>query len=268
MPEYLYVSNSFAYNYSLKDADIVFLGIPFSSTSISSSSIYGPLMVRESLKLIEGYDEESKQNIFKKFKFCDIGDLEVVPGSYKLTAKRIRNTLKEIREINKRAFLIFIGGEHLITLPIIETLKPRTIIQLDAHRDLRKEYLGKKFSHTTWAYYATKECNIVQIGTRSCSEDEEMVARELGIKNSLEDVKEPIYLTVDVDVFDPCYVNTGLPAYGGLLLKDVFEIIKKLNGKKIIGMDITEIAENTLPSKTGFLASEIIKKVLSSLNIR
>ena len=263
MSDLLYVSNSFAYNYSIQEADVIFLGIPFSSTSISCSSIFGPVLTRESLKLAEGYEEVPGRDVFKSLKVCDIGDLDVVPGDYSLTAERINETIKEIREVNKKAFLVFIGGEHLITLPIAEALKPKTIVQLDAHMDLRKDYLGNDFSHTTWAYHAKKKlnCDLVQIGARSFCEQEKKTAEEFGVVNDIKNPKEPIYLTVDMDVFDPRYVKTGLPVYNGLSPERVFEIIEKLKGKKLIGMDIVEIADNSLPSNTGFLAAEIIRKV-------
>jgi len=264
MSKLLYTTNSFvSYNYPLEEANVVFVGIPFSSTSVSCSSQFGPVIVRESMRLTEDYDKKTNKNLFKELKVCDIGNLEVVPGSYHLTAERIKETIKEIQDESK-AFLISVGGEHLITLPIAEALKPKTVIQLDAHRDLRKDYLGKKFSHTTWAYHLLQSlnCNLVQIGVREVSKDEEELANKLDIKDEIKNLKEPIYLTIDIDVFDPCYVKTGLPVSNGLKPRDVFDIIEKLRGKKLVGMDITEIADNSLPSNTGFLCAEIVKRVL------
>ncbi|MCX6818383.1 MAG: arginase family protein, partial [Candidatus Aenigmarchaeota archaeon] len=116
-----YASNSFvSYNYPLKEADVIFLGVPFASTSMSKTSMYGPVMVREALKLKEDFIKDV--NLFEKLKLCDLGDLEIVPGSYELTAKRIKETIQDLLSINKKAFLIFIGGEHSITLPITEAL--------------------------------------------------------------------------------------------------------------------------------------------------
>jgi agmatinase len=268
MPEFLYVSNSFVpYNYPVEEAEVIFLGIPFSSTSISDSSAYGPVMVREALKLIEGLDQKSGLD-FTSMKICDLGDLEIVPGSYELTAERVRETIRQIRELNSKAFLVILGGEHLVTLPVVECLKPKTIIQLDAHMDLRNDYLGNAYSHATWARRAKEKlnCEIIQIGTREASAEEIEAEKQLGIKKGPDAIKsasEPIYLTVDMDVFDPCYVETGFPVSNGLTPKEVFEIIEKLKGKNVIGMDINEISSRELPSKTGFLAAEVIRKVLS-----
>lgn len=270
MAEFMYTSNTFVpYNYPVEEAKIVFLGIPFSSTSISDSSNFGPVMVRESLRITEPLDPKTKKN-FMKEKICDLGNIEVVPGSYNLTAERIKETVKEIREANPDALIMSIGGDHLISLPLVEALKPKTVIQLDAHRDLRENFLGNEYSHATWAYHAVKStgCNLIQIGAREIGEEEIEIEKKLGVKNSIDAIKnaiEPIYLTIDMDVFDPCYVETGFPVSCGMKPKDVFEIIEMLKGKKIIGIDINEISSRELPSKTGFLASEIIRKIIATI---
>lgn len=264
----LYTSNTFvSYNHPLKEANVVFLGVPFASTSISAHSIYGPLMVRESLKLIEDYIPEKNANLFGKLKVCDIGDIEPVPGSFELTAKRIKETIIDIRSENKKAFLICIGGEHSITLPLTEAMKPKTIIQLDAHSDTRKDYLGGH-SHQAWAYHASKYAKIIQVGVRTWNKEEtDFVKKNKNVSafsfdefiRSKIKIESPVHLTIDVDVFSPAFVETGLPE-GSMTPEQAFRIIEKI---KCDSMDITEIADNKLPSKTGFLAAEMIKKILA-----
>ncbi len=258
----LYTSNTFVpYNYPLEEADVVFLGIPFVSTSISKPALYGPLIVRESLKIKEDYLDGI--NIFGSLKVCDLGNLEVVPGSYELTAERIRNTIDDIRTVNKKAFLIFIGGEHLISLPIIESLKPKSVLQLDAHADCRPDYLGNPYMHQTWAWHAAKISKIFQMGVQTMAAEEVKAAKELGI--TMLDTKEklklvhPSHLTIDIDVI--ANMNTGFPE-GILSPENVYQIVKNSN---VSSMDITEIADYSLPSKTGFIAAEIIKSVLVSV---
>jgi len=264
---FLYVSNSFTFNYPLKEADIIFLGIPFSSTSISEKSIFGPTIVRECMKFIEGFSEKRNINIFSKFKFCDLGNIEVVPGNYFLTKERIIETLKEIKLINNKAFFIIIGGEHLISLPVIEFLKPDIVIQFDAHADMRKEYLGEKYSHATWAYYASKISKIIRYGLRSYSEEEKILMKK---NNKIKRSGKNAYITIDMDVFSPEYVDVGFPVFenpeSSFTPKKLFEKIEKICKKyKIIGVDITEISDNKILSKTGFLACEIIKNLLCSI---
>ncbi len=263
----LYASNTFvSYNYLLKEADVVFLGIPFASTSISAGSIYGPLMVRESLKLMEDYVPEKKKNLFSSLKICDLGDIEIVPGSFELTVGRIKDTISDIKSENKKAFVICIGGEHSITLPVAEAIKPKTIIQLDAHSDTRKDYLGAH-SHQAWAYHASKFAKIVQIGVRTWNKEEMDFVKSGGasafsaeefMKSKIK-IERPVHLTIDIDVFSPAFVETGLPE-GSLTPEEVTEILKKI---PCDSMDITEISDNRLPSKTGFLAAEMIKLILA-----
>lgn len=265
----LYVNRSFTYSYPIEEADVIFLGIPFSSTSLSSESKYSPTILRESMKLIEGYSKKFDLNIFKSIKFCDLGDLEVVQGNYLKTAERIKETIKEIRFRNSKALLIFIGGEHLVTLPIIEALKPKSVISFDAHCDARKEYLGEQFTHATWAYHASKIAKIYYYGVRSFSEDEEKSFDFEALKENME-IEDPIYITIDIDVFDPCYIDTGFPTFGengrGVFPKDFFKIIGNIvKSQKLVAFDVVEISDNKIPSKTGILASEIIKEILSAM---
>jgi agmatinase len=257
----LHTSNTFVpYNTDLKDADVVFIGVPFVSGSISKQALYGPVIVRESLKLKEGFPDK---------KICDVGDLFVVPGSFDLTSKRIKETINEIKDANEKSFLIFIGGDHSITLPITEAIKPKTIIQLDAHSDTRKDYLGNKYMQQTWAYHASKFAKIIQIGLNAINneEKEELAKNKNIISMSINEFLEktprmegPIHLTVDIDVFDPSYVVTGL--YEGKAKKE--EIMKIIGKIRPDSIDIVEIADDKLPSKTGFLAAEIISRILKS----
>jgi len=263
-----HASQSFTVMHELNEADIVFLGVPFASCSLSKPAIYGPIMVREALKLTEDYIDGI--NIFEKLKIHDAGDLEIVPD-FKITASRIKETLEEIREANPKAFPIIIGGDHSITLPITEALRPKTIIQLDAHADLRKDYLGCAFMQQTWGYHASRFAKLFQIGVRSWNQEEIVVRKENHVEFiSLDDFKrmrptfeKPIHLTIDVDVLDPAFVETGLPVAGGLTPKELFSILRELPA--VQSMDIVEIADDRLPSKTGFLSAEMIKIMLSKL---
>ncbi len=258
----LYSSNTFVpYNSPLKEAQVVFLGLPFSSTATSAASNYGPVMVRESLKLVESR--------LGKLRICDLGDLEPVPGSFELTAERVKDTIREAKMQNPSPFFVFVGGDHSMSFPISEELKARTVIHLDAHSDSRREYLGNMFMHQTWAYHASKYARVIQIGLNSVSEAEQDEIRTnpnidpMSINEFLEDLeplKGPVHLSIDIDVFDPSYVVTGLPE-GKLRPEQVYAILEKA-AVVCNSMDIMEIADNALPSKTGFLASHIIKFVL------
>lgn len=261
-----YTSNTFVpYNYQLKEADVLVLGIPFSSTSTAASSNYGPTVVREALRLTESR--------LGQIKIADIGDLEVVPGSFELTAQRIKDTVEEAAlecpDGKPFPFLLAVGGNHSITLPICEALKPRTVVVLDAHADCRADYLGNPHTHQTWAWHASKFAKIVHIGLNAPSAEEEV---ELAANPNITcyspeaflelcpRLQPPIHLSVDVDVFDPSYVETGLPE-GKLKPEQVFPVLEAL-APAISSMDMVEIADTKLPGKTGWLAAQIVRLIL------
>lgn len=265
----LYTSNTFVeYNYPLTEADVVFLGIPFVSTSISKPARFGPVIVREALKLMSG--SHGDVDIFNKYKFCDLGDLDVVEGSYEKTAERIRDTIKEILSENSKAFPIFIGGEHSITLPVAEALGSKTTMQFDSHSDMLSHYKGNEFSHSTWAFHASRFAKLVQIGVRVLEQEERENAESsnvLDIKTPEQltqlKIERPVHLTVDMDVFNPAYVETGFPE-GIMEPEEFFEFLEKINPDSL---DIVEIADDRLVSKSGWLAAEIIKNVLGRRKI-
>ena len=261
----LYTSETFVpYNHPLREAEAVLLGIPFSSTSTGSHSNYGPTVVREALKLTESR--------LGKIAITDIGDLEVVPGSFELTAQRIKDTVEEIaleRSNKPFPFLLAVGGNHSITLPLCEALKPKTIVVLDAHADCRADYLGNPHTHQTWAWHASKFAKIINIGLNALStEEEKEVAENPNIMCTTPDefletfgkLEKPVHLSIDVDVFESPYVVTGLPE-GKLKPEQIWPILEEL-APQIGSMDIVEIADTQLPCKTGFLAARIIKNVL------
>ncbi len=268
MTRFEHVSTGFAgKNYPPEEADVVLLGIPFVSTSLSFPALYGPLMVREGLSYADDY--YGNKDIIGMHKFCDLGDIDVAPGSYEITAARVRQTIKDILETNGRAFPIFIGGEHLMTLPIVEAIKPKTIIHFDAHPDLSENIEGVVHSHATWAYHASKLAKVVQIGVRSYSGEDEKVVKDNGIltftpQNFPETlrIERPVHVTIDIDVFRAAFVETGFPE-GSALPGEIFPILERL---PCDSLDIMEIADTHLPTKTGFLAAEIIKAVLFSRN--
>ena len=260
----LYTSNTFVdYNYPINEADVAFLGIPFVSTSISKPARFGPVVVREALKLMSG--SYGSKDVFGRYKFCDLGNLEIVEGSYEKTAERIKDTVTEI--MKHPVFPVFIGGEHSITLPITEALKAKTIIQFDSHPDLLSHFKGNEYSHSTWAFHASRFAKLIQIGVNVQEPEERENAKTNDVIriDSADQLKEtkierPLHLTVDVDVFDPIYVETGFPE-GKMTKEQFFSFLEKINPDSL---DIVEIADDRLASRTGFLAAEIIKRVLAA----
>jgi len=232
-------------NYPLEDAKTAILGIPFDSTSIDRpGSRFGPNAIRAAFERFEGYNIEKKIDVYDKTKPVDIGDVEVVPGSFELTAERIEDTVKRV--VEKNLFPVLLGGEHSITLPVVKAVKPDAVVSFDAHLDLRDNYLGNKNSHVTFLRRISeivKPKNIYIVGARSSSKEELEYAEKSGI-NVVDKLPtlENVYLTIDIDVLDPALApGTCSPVPGGMQYK---ELIKKIEpiAKNLVGFDVTEVS--------------------------
>jgi len=266
----LYLRRTFSYEYPIEKADVVLAGVPFDSTETGKSVKFGPVFLREGIKNLPGYDPKTGKNPFESVKFADVGDVEVVPGSWKLTQERIRETIKWIFEENPKAFPVFLGGEHLITLGILEGLKPFfkdkiTVIHFDAHMDLLSEYMGEKFSHITWAYHIARNpaFRLVQVGCRSWSREEESNLRKFGVSEIIKDITGSVYLTIDLDVFDPAFApEVGTPEPEGMGPKEFFRILEKIPAKNLIGMDIVECASDRINTPAAVLGAQVFKRVM------
>jgi len=264
-----HTSKSFTVNYPLEEADVVFLGIPFDSTAYSEGNQrYGPITIKQALKHRTSYQPDLNTNPLKELKIHDAGEVDIVPGNYLETEKIIKETIEEIKEENEDAFIVSLGGEHLISLALAKSMNPKTIIQLDAHRDLDEDLNGNKYAHNTWVKRIKDEksgIDVIQEGTRQQSEK---ISEEIEIKSmkDLDKIEEPIYLTIDMDVFDSCYApDVAYPEPLGKNPEEVDEIIGRVFEKRVVGMDICEVASKEINNRTSYLASWLILRTLSHI---
>jgi len=247
---------------TLKEADIAILGLPWDGTvSNRAGARFGPEAIRSATLGIEDYSPYLDRDI-SRLSIHDAGDPELPFGDTQACLGMIYDKYSSIASVKKTAAL---GGEHLVSWPIIQFLHERCgneffILQLDAHADLRKEYLGVRHSHATVMNLAAGligNDNIATVGIRSGAPEEWKKLRgnpryfggALGrpleefdaFARGLEGRK--VYLTVDVDVFDPGVMpGTGTPEPGGIFFPEFAGLIRSLRGLDIIGADIVELA--------------------------
>lgn len=259
----LYLRKTLDVEYSLKEADTALIGMPFDSTEIGQPVRYGPLFLREAIRNLVGFDPELGLNIFEGRKIIDLGDIEPVPGSWELTRERVLDTLKWLLDENPKIFPVFLGGEHLVTLGILEGLsrvhKKITVVDFDAHRDLRKGWLGNEFSHVTWAGHILDKPNfeLIQPCCRIWDKEEPEVRKEL------KGVSGPVYITLDLDVLDPSHApEVGTPEPGGISPGELFGLLEQACRGKVIGLDIVECASQKVGTQTALLGAQAFKKVL------
>ena len=203
-----------------------------------------------------------------------MGDLELPLGEKKISLGLIRKALGKI--LREKKFPILLGGDHLITLPIIEEILlfyPHLhIIQIDAHTDLRKDYLGESFSHSTVMSKVVDhlgEGRLFQIGIRSGTEEEFKLARKMKSIVSFDPVslssmikrlrKQPVYITLDLDVIDPGLLpGVGTPEPGGLTFQGLISLLKKLQALHVIGFDMVELTPDYDPTQISSVTASVI----------
>lgn len=268
---------------SYQESHVILVGAPMDYTvSFRPGARYGPQKVRETSVGLEEYSPYLDRSL-RSVSFFDAGDLELPFGNTQESLDMIEEAASEIYNDGKKP--LFIGGEHLISLPVIRQAfrkygKELVLLHFDAHTDLRQEYLGQPNSHAAvirrCAEFLTLK-NIYQFGIRSGEAEEFQWAREninifpFEVLNPFRAVVDqligrPIYLTLDIDVFDPAYAcGTGTPEPGGCTPQEMFEVIKLLKDFNVIGMDLVEISPVYDPSdRTPILGAKVIREALVS----
>ena len=263
------------------------LGVPYDGTCcFRPGARFGPSAVREDSYGIETYCPQLNLDL-EDIKFADLGSLDVPLGDARLTLDYIRDATNILLKNNLTPLII--GGEHSITIgsikSIITNYPDLIMLQLDAHADLRDEWLGSKLSHAC----TMKRCleilpskKIFQIGIRSGTKSEflemnnskRLIQHTLGenaksLEEALKSFKgRPIYLTFDLDWFDPSVMpGTGTPEPGGYFWGDFAAIINVIKSHNLIGADVVELSpklDNT--GISSILAAKVIRSLIMLLD--
>jgi len=263
----------------LETSEIVIIPVPYDGTSTwQKGADKGPEALIEASEHVELYDIETDTEVYKKGIFLSEEIVENTSPE-KMTQAVHKETNKYL-DLNK--FVVLIGGEHSVSIGAIEVFSKKnedlTVLHLDAHADLLKEYMGSEFNHACSMYKAKQKTNLVQVGIRSMEISEK---KEMNFDNTFfaQDIQEndnwinevvgkitdKVYITIDLDVFDPSILpSTGTPEPGGLLWYQTLELLKKVaETKKIVGFDIVELCPNDIDKSSDFLAAKLCYKLLS-----
>ncbi len=270
-------------NTSYKDAEVVVLGCPLDRTSsFLPGARFGPEYIRRASENIESYSLYQDRDL-GLVKVCDLGDIEFSFESPTSPLKRVEE--EALRIFKDRKIPIFLGGEHTITLPIIEAAKriypSLAVIQLDAHTDMRDEYLKERYCHATVMRRVSEiigKENIFQLGIRSISKEElDFVAHlyKFRVLEYMEEVKREIgdrwvYLSIDLDVLDLSLMPAvATPQPGGISYEELRESLRGLSFLKVIGLDIVEYNPLVFPQTAyGGVVAGILKEAILSLKRR
>jgi len=259
---------------SFEEGNVVILGCPYDgSASFRPGARFGPSAIRKASWAIETYSPYFGRDL-NELSLHDMGDLELPLGEKKASLNLIRKALRRI--LSAKKFPVILGGDHLITLPILEEVLrvyPNLhLLQFDAHMDLREDYLGETLSHSTVVKRLINRFGkgrLFQVGIRSGTEEEFKLARQMRSivypdQNSLRSLvkrlaKHPAYITLDLDVIDPSLLpGVGTPEPGGFTFQALISILKELQPLHVIGFDIAELTPDYDPTQVSSVTTSVI----------
>lgn len=262
-----------------EDADIVLFGAPFDgTTSYRPGTRFAPSAIRNESYGIETYSPYQDIDLEDLHVF-DSGDIDLPFGNPSRVLQRMETHTQKILQDKKIPFMI--GGEHLVTLgamrAIYQAYPDVHVMQLDAHADLRDDYLGEKLSHACvmrriWEMVG--DHRIYQFGIRSGERSEFAFAKQhtqmcrydthtlKDVIAQLQDV--PVYVTIDLDVLDPSiFCGTGTPEAGGIFYQEMQAAIEALKPLHIVGVDVNELSPTYDPSGVSTaVACKVIRELL------
>ncbi|MEA1961956.1 MAG: agmatinase [Bacillota bacterium] len=264
----------------LESCEKVLLGLPMdSTTSFRPGTRHAPYRVREVSEAVEEYSiyqDKSLEDIL----FYDAGDVVIPFGNIYASLERMEQVARGFLAEGKKIFSI--GGEHLVTLPMVRAYKEKyadlCVLQLDAHADLRTDYLGEELSHATVMRQVMKVIggkNLFQLGIRSGTKEEfqygalhsnlyvDQVA--LVVDEVLEKIgSRPLYITLDIDVLDPAFApGTGTTEAGGISSKELLTTLHRLASANVVGFDMVEISPPyDQADNTSILGAKLMREVL------
>ena len=262
-----------------KTADILLQSIPYDGTSTwgkgADKGFEAFLAAAENMEL---YDIETDSEVYKKgIHIVETIDEDASPQA---VFEAVYHNTNELLKSDK--FLTFFGGEHSISIGIIKAFYEHfanlTVLQIDAHADLRPSYHGSPYNHACAVFDASRNANLVQVGIRSmdrterehldrdqCFFAEQMYGHDQWMAESIGKMTDNVYITFDLDAFDPSIMPaTGTPEPGGLSWNTTIQYLRKVYGQRnVVGFDIVELAPIDNLSAPNFLAAKLYYKMLS-----
>jgi agmatinase len=265
-----------------ESSPIVVLPVPYDATSTwIRGADRGPDAILEASANMELYDIQTKQEVYLKgiHTAAPVG----LGADPEIMVQEVRSAIAGILADHK--FPVTIGGNHSVSIGAVQACAAHygriTVLQLDAHTDLRQEYEGSPLSHASIMARAAEVADIVQVGIRSMCTDELpylqegriFYAHDIAGKNDWYEAADrllngPVYITIDLDVFDPSVLpSTGTPEPGGMLYYEVYRFLDYIIKRhQIIAFDVVELCPNASEKSSDFLASKLVYQLISLIS--
>ncbi len=258
----------------------VLVGLPMDYTvSLRPGARFGPQQIRNisfGLEMYSPAQDSSLENIT----YFDAGDIFLPFGNTVDSLKRIEEVARKLFANGK--FPLFLGGEHLVTLPLIKAcvnyFPELVVFHFDAHTDLREQFEGEENSHATVMRKVADLLhpkNLYQFGIRSGVKEEFEFAKKHtnlyrdeifpALYQAVKEAKgKPVYITLDIDVADPAFApGTGTPEPGGCSAREILDAVLAMKDLQVVGMDLVEVAPAYDQSeRTAILAAKLVREAL------
>ncbi|WP_088322866.1 agmatinase [Polaribacter tangerinus] len=264
---------------NLSTSKIVVIPVPYDGTSTwQKGADKGPKAFLEASENMELYDIETDSEVYKEGVFL------AEPITENTSPEAMVDKVHEVTKkyINRNKFVTLFGGEHSISIGTIrafnECFDNLTVLHIDAHADLRKEYEGSTCNHACAVYEANSQTNLVQVGIRSMDISEkrtmnsekvffahDMATNEYWMDDVIDQLTENVFITFDLDALDPSIMpSTGTPEPGGLFYYETLDFLKQVfEQKNVVGFDMVELCPNENEKSSDFLAAKLFYKMLS-----
>jgi N1-aminopropylagmatine ureohydrolase len=264
------------------NARVVILPVPLDrTTSYVAGTRNGPHEILVASSHMELWDEETQTDVHSVGIFT-LPEMEFPYGTMDDVVREIRRVTGEL--LNHGKFPVVLGGEHSITPPVVAAMAARypglSVLQLDAHADLRDSFMGTPHSHACAMRRVLEYARCTQVGIRSLSPEEAEVVSALPTEifydyNMREDpdwmervvdsLSETVYVTIDVDGFDPAIMpSTGTPEPGGFGWYEALALLRRvIERRKVVGCDIVELSPMPGNVAPNFMCAKLIYKILS-----
>ena len=263
-----------------KSSRVTVLPVPYDSTTEwHSGTRNGPRSIIEASCYLEWFDIETGKELYS-MGISTLPGLEPVMDGPEAMAGRVFSAVEVLLDEGK--FIVMLGGEHSISYGSIRAYSQKfpnfSVLQLDAHTDLRDRYLGTKYGHGCVMRRVLEICPVTQVGIRSMSLEEhefvkanrltpfvmEQGGGSLCYPEIIDSLSENVYITIDLDVLDPSIMAAvGTPEPGGMGWSDILGLLRAVAKKrKIVGFDLVELCPGQGPSSCSFLAAKLAYKLI------
>jgi len=265
-----------------QNARVVILPVPLDrTTSYVPGTRTGPHEILVASSHMELWDEETQTDVHNVGIYT-LPEMEFPFATMDEVVDEIRRLAGEI--VNRGKFPVILGGEHSITPPVVSAVaakhKGLSVLQIDAHADLRESFMGTPHNHACAMRRTLEHAPVTQVGIRSLSAEEAADIASLRttvfydfnmrqdpawIDRVVDSLSDVVYITIDVDGFDPAIMpSTGTPEPGGLSWYEGLSLLRRvIERRKVVGCDIVELSPMPGNAAPNFLCAKLLYKILS-----